>query len=171
MTVSTTTEEFAIDRGFAVGLDETTRGDATFVAQPDQTLDLARLLPFGVGFAPGTRLNLEQPEERYFPFLKLSLIDPVGPTFWAVEPWRLFDDYVIEIPEADVELLQLRDAREVAVLVLISLRGEAPTANVFAPIVINRRTRRAAQVILEDSGYSCAAAIDARTSRSSGGLA
>ena len=161
MTVSTT-EESAINQEFVTGSLE---DGASFLDHPDQIFDLVRLLPFGVGFAPGTRLCSELPDERFLPFLTVSLIDPAGPKFWAVEPWRLFDDYVIEIPEADVELLELEGVDDVAVLVLITLGKDGPTANAFAPIVINRRTRRCAQVILEDSGFSCATPIDSRRAR------
>lgn len=131
----------------------------------DLGIDLARPIPLGVGFAPGTRIRLEWPGEQFEPFLRLVLTDPTGPSFWAVEPGRLFDDYIVAIPEPDVERLELIDQTDVVIFVLVSPGAEAPTVNLFAPIVINRRTKRAMQVILEDSGYGCAVPVTAGTAR------
>ncbi len=131
----------------------------------DRGIDLARPIPFGLGFAPGTRIRLEYPGDQFDPFLRLALTDPSGPCFWAVEPGRLFDDYIVAIPEPDVERLGLVDPDDVVIFVLVSPGRETPTVNLFAPIVINRRTKCGMQVILEESDYSCAVSIDAGTAR------
>ena len=145
-------------RGAEVGLT----GDAT---EEDPGIELVRAIPLGMGFAPGSRMHLEYPGEQFEPFLRLSLTDPVGPNFWAVEPGRLFDDYIVVIPETDVERLGLIDQSDVVIFVLVSPGTEAPTVNLYAPIVINVRTKRAMQVILEESGYACAVPINAGTAR------
>ena len=133
--------------------------------EEDRGIELVRPIPLGIGFAPGSRLRLEYPGEQFDPFLRLALIEPTGPSFWAVEPGRLFDDYIVVIPEADVECLGLIDQSDVVVFVLVSPGREAPTVNLYAPIVINLKTKRAMQVILEESGYACAVPINSGTAR------
>jgi flagellar assembly factor FliW len=65
------------------------------------------------------------------------------------------------VPAEDLRTLELAEDRqpqigsEVVCLAVISVaEGEAPTANLLAPILVNLRTRRALQVIIPESGYS-----------------
>ena len=133
----------------------------------DAGISLARPIPFGFGVAPGSRFRLDIPGEQFAPFFRMTLVEPSGPSFWVVEPGRLFDDYIIAMPEHEVELLELVDATDVFTFVIVSPGHETPTVNLFAPVVVNRKTKMGAQVILEDSGYSCTVPIDAGTSRPS----
>lgn len=146
-------------------IENTGEESAENAGSEDRGLLLARPIPFGFGVAPGTRLSLDYPGEQFDPFLRLSLLEPAGPSFWAVEPGRLFDDYVVEIPEVDVALLDLANESDVVIFVLVSPGKDTPTVNLFAPIIVNRRLKLAAQVILEESGYSCTVAINAGTAR------
>jgi flagellar assembly factor FliW len=128
-------------------------------------IELERPIPFGNAFALGSRLRFEYPGARFEPFAQMHLVDPEGPSFWIVEPGRLFDDYLVAIPEADVASLGLVDASDVLVFVIVAPGDPVPTVNLFAPIVVNRRSLVGAQVILEDSGYACAVPVDAGTAR------
>ena len=131
----------------------------------DRGIELARPLPFGSGVAPGTRFQILYPGERFDPFLKLALIEPDGPNFIVVEPGRLFSDYLIAIPEADAEILELEDPTDVISFVIVTTTRTPATVNLCAPILVNRKTKRGLQAILDDSGYSYAVPINAGTAR------
>jgi flagellar assembly factor FliW len=94
--------------------------------------------------------------EELAPFCRLRAVAPAGVEFIVVPPGLLFPDYTVEVDEETVERLELR-ADEVAVLSIVTLSdATAPTANLLGPIVINRRTGAAAQVVLQGSGYEVA---------------
>lgn len=78
-----------------------------------------------------------------------SLDDP-GLRFLVVPPSAFFPDYAPEIDDDWVERLELRSAEEARVLLVVTPaeRAQDATVNLLAPVVINARTRRAAQVVL-----------------------
>lgn len=75
---------------------------------------------------------------------------PVADAF-AVAP-----DYSLSLPEADARALDLRDTADALVLVVLTVARESGTitANLLAPIVVNRSNRTARQVILDGTSYS-----------------
>jgi flagellar assembly factor FliW len=75
--------------------------------------------------------------------------------FVLVPPGALFPDYTIEIDEQHVDGLGLTSADDVLVLAIVTL-GQPPTANLLGPLVVNRRTRAAAQVVQVQSRYRAA---------------
>ena len=81
--------------------------------------------------------------------------------FLAAAPTAFFPDYEIELDERACEELGLADAADALVLVLLTIGrdADATTANLLAPVVINARTRAAAQVILSGSNWSVRAAV------------
>lgn len=64
-------------------------------------------------------------------------------------PGLLWPDYVVEVDDETVALLELGGAEDAAALVVVNVgeRFEDCTANLFAPIVLNVRSGRAAQVV------------------------
>ena len=129
----------------------------------------ARAISFArplIGFPDDERFVLQALEPRYAPYLALSAVRPGGPRFVVVAPGRIFPDYVIEIPEQDVELLGLADEGVVEVLCLVTRRSDGvPTVNLLGPLVVNQATSVAAQVVLADSGYQAAVPVDAARAR------
>jgi len=82
-------------------------------------------------------------------FTLQSVLDPDLRLVVAAPP-LLFSDYDVELDDQTASRLELTDASDALVLVVMSL-GETlatSTANLMAPIVINSRTRRALQVVL-----------------------
>lgn len=67
----------------------------------------------------------------------------------------LLQGYEFELPDAFVTLLKLQDPGDALVLAILTLQEDPPlvTANLLAPLVVNRRNGLGAQVILENSGY------------------
>jgi len=94
------------------------------------------------------------------PFCRLRATDPPGVEFIVVPPGVLFPDYEVEVDEETVERLELR-AEDASVLSIVTLSddGRAPTANLLGPIVVNRRTGAAAQVVLHGSDFEVAAPL------------
>ena len=83
-----------------------------------------------------------------------SLEDPTL-LFLTMEPYLVFPEYEAEVPEHEAAALGLERPEEAAVLTLVTIspETEAMTTNLMAPIVINTKTRRGRQVIVEGDRY------------------
>ncbi len=101
------------------------------------------------------------PEQRRFALARLDdtgmvcdlrSLDDDGPSFVVVPPAMFFEDYAPEVHEEVVAALGTEHEDELFVLVVLTLgdRADDATANLLAPLVVNHRTRRAAQVVLDD---------------------
>jgi flagellar assembly factor FliW len=137
-------------------------GSATVTAVEEvPELSFVRPLP---GFADLRRFVLvELPaDDGGDPLLfELRSLEEPAVRFLCAAPTAFFPDYVVELEEADCADLDLRDETEALVLVLLTLgRDAAPTtANLLAPVVVNARTRTAAQVILSGTDWPVRAAV------------
>lgn len=89
--------------------------------------------------------SIEQPEIR----------------FMVAVPGAFFPDYEVELDAASCEELGLTDAADALVLVVLTVGPDltGSTANLLAPVVVNARTRAAAQVILSGSDWPVRAAV------------
>ena len=85
------------------------------------------------------------------PFFRLSSLDQPGLDFLVVPPVVFFPDYAPEIGDASAARLGLTDAGDALLLVVLTVGEDAgsATANLMAPVVVNARTREAAQVVVE----------------------
>ncbi|MGV8846769.1 MAG: flagellar assembly protein FliW [Propionicimonas sp.] len=116
---------------------------------------LAPILTFPVGmlgFPNDREYTLERTDDACTMF-RLCSTNPGGPRFLAVAPAVYFADYAPEIPDEAVATLGLTDAEDAVLVSLVSVPKGDPqsaTVNLFAPVVINHRTRVGAQVILGD---------------------
>lgn len=104
------------------------------------------------GFPDARHFVLEALEEGFEPFCTMRSDDMDGLRFVVVPPGAVFENYVIEVPEDDVDRLGLDGAGDALVLVIVTV-SQPPTANLLGPVVINRRTGRARQVVLVGSSY------------------
>jgi flagellar assembly factor FliW len=77
-----------------------------------------------------------------------SVLDPNLRLLVAASP-VFFADYAPEIDEETASKIGLEDAADALVLLVVTVGGSAAdsTANLLAPIVLNSRTRQAAQVL------------------------
>jgi flagellar assembly factor FliW len=116
-------------------------------------------LPQGlIGFKDYTRAELLYlPDHLPFLWLKLSR-GAESVHFIVIEPGGLVAGYAPELFDADAEGLGLKDASEAMVLNIVTLRQHNPldaTINLVGPIVMNRRTRVARQLVIANySQYS-----------------
>lgn len=110
-------------------------------------------VPLGLlGFEGSKEFKLlADPLEAPFAWLQT----PHEPTlsFLIVDPFLLFPEYQPDLSEDDVEFLKLQRPEEAAVFNIVTLRkGGTATINLKGPIVINRQTRIAKQVIPINAG-------------------
>src|SRR6478736_1982272 len=116
-------------------------------------------LPQGlIGFKDYTRAELLYLPD-HLPFLWLKLYRGTESVhFIVIEPGGLVAGYSPELFDADAEGLDLKDAAEAMVLNIVTLRQQNPldaTINLVGPIVMNRRTRVARQLVIANySQYS-----------------
>lgn len=98
-------------------------------------------------------LLLKEPNNP-FAFLQ-SVINP-DLTFVIVDPFTFFEEYTFKLSDEFVQDLQLSDENPPYVYNIVSIRTdiESSTANLLAPIIVNRRTQTAQQFILEKTEYT-----------------
>jgi flagellar assembly factor FliW len=89
-------------------------------------------------------------------FVWLQSIDDPKIALPAADPWQIFPDYEPRMPSYATEALGLHNAEDFTILcvVVVTKDAEEMTMNLMAPIVLNLKTRRARQVMLENSPYS-----------------
>jgi flagellar assembly factor FliW len=108
-------------------------------------------LPAGIiGFPEFQHAELIFSEEE-LPFMRLRDREPGGLTFLVVEPGPLVPGYEAEIMDPDLEFLEIQAPEEVLLLNIATIHERAEvevTLNLVGPIVVNRRTRRARQVVI-----------------------
>jgi flagellar assembly factor FliW len=129
---------------------------ATLIDVP--TLDFAGNL---IGFPQAHRFALVRVAPDNEVLFRLTCLDIEGLEFVAAAPYPFFPEYAPEIDDATAERLELRDADDAMLLVLLTVGPElaSTTANLFAPIIVNVHTRLAAQVTLVNAGYSLKAPL------------
>jgi flagellar assembly factor FliW len=113
-------------------------------------------LPQGIiGFKDYTRAELlYMPDHLPFLWMKLQR-GTESVHFIVIEPGGLIPGYVPELFESDAEALELLNPSEAMLLNIVTLQHQNPmeaTVNLVGPIVMNRRTRVARQLVI--SNYS-----------------
>jgi flagellar assembly factor FliW len=111
-------------------------------------------LPNGlIGLPDITTLEMVQHPECW-PFVTLVSQEPGSMQFLAIEPHDIIADYVLELNDLDAEALGITSAEDAQILNIVTMHSNDPyfvTANLIGPVVINRHTREARQVILMNS--------------------
>jgi flagellar assembly factor FliW len=117
--------------------------------------------PWGMpGFANLRRflaLSLaEQPN-----FVWLQSLEDAAVALPTADPWQIFPNYDPRLPGYATAALELENPDDFTLLcvVVVTNRAQEMTMNLLAPVVVNLKTRRARQVMLENSGYSVREAI------------
>jgi flagellar assembly factor FliW len=92
---------------------------------------------------------------------ELTSLDEGGSDFVVVAPAVFFPDYAPVIDDVAAARLDLHSAEEALLLLVVTLgpRPEDATANLLAPIIVNQRTRAAAQVVLNGQAFPLRATL------------
>jgi flagellar assembly factor FliW len=105
-------------------------------------------MPFGLlGFEQFKHFALvTNPEEQ--PFLWLQAVEEPKLAFLVMSPFVVVPDYQPEIPEEEERALGLQGSNEMLIFNIVTMRGaQQATVNLKGPIVLNRRTLVAKQII------------------------
>jgi len=106
--------------------------------------------PLGLG--PHTDFELDHVADSATLFSLQALTDPDLRLF-VINPGDIVDDYKPVISGAQAEALGIADADDAVLFVIARLAEDGIGVNLLAPIVVNRHTGAAAQLILEGQGY------------------
>lgn len=92
------------------------------------------------------------------PVVLLNSTDEPALSLPAVNPWLVRSDYAPVLGEADRLALAPESEADLQWLAVLNIQPEplVMTANLLGPLVVNRRTGQARQVILSNSGYAAA---------------
>lgn len=76
--------------------------------------------------------------------------------FPLLEPFLFYPEYGFELPDADADALGLKAPEDALIRCVLTLHDDAEqtTANLVAPVVLNRRTRKGRQVVLQGTNLS-----------------
>jgi flagellar assembly factor FliW len=107
------------------------------------------------GFVGLKRFVLTSLDETGSPISELRSLERPEIRFVVAMPGVFFSDYAIELDDQDCDTLGLEEEADALILTVLTLGKDAAstTANLLAPMVINARTRDAAQVILTGSDW------------------
>jgi len=113
--------------------------------------------PEGIpGFEEERQFVIVNNEDEQNPFHWLQSVNNPNLAFVIVNPFIIFSDYTIDLPETVQDRLKIKDEKDVAVysIVVVPEDIKKMTANLLGPIIINVRERLGKQVILNDSRYT-----------------
>jgi flagellar assembly factor FliW len=113
------------------------------------------------GFPNAHRFDLAPWGPAGSPFMMLTSADDPEVGFVVVPPWVFYPDYEFELDNGTAERLNLTQAEDAVVFAVVTLRDvpSDSTLNLLGPIVVNRFSHEAAQVVLPSAGYSVRAPL------------
>jgi flagellar assembly factor FliW len=114
----------------------------------------AKIINFPLGIPGFTNLKRYILLDYKDPIRWLHAVDDPDIAFIVTEPFGLFPEYSLTIEDDVEEFLEIRDAAETVVLVILNVADNRLNANLKAPIIVNTSKLKATQIILEDDRYS-----------------
>lgn len=117
--------------------------------------------PWGVPGFPSLRRWIAVSLSSQPSFVWLQSLDDLNVALPTCDPWSIFTDYDPRLPAYAVAALEIANPADFTVLcvVVAGENAEEMSMNLMAPIVINLRTGRGRQVMLENSRYPVKQAI------------
>lgn len=112
--------------------------------------------PWGIPGFPTLRNWLPLNLDSHPSFVWLQSLDDHAVALPAIDPWLVFEDYDPKLPAYAFTSLEIREAVDFATLciVVVTPNADEMTINLMAPVVINLRTRKGRQIMLDGSTYS-----------------
>lgn len=105
-----------------------------------------------IGFENQKRFILLM-DTKKTPLWWFQCIDDPSVAFVVMNPYVIKPDYAPVFLEGDLELLDIKNPQDIALLSIVTVRSMPlrVTANLRAPILINSENRAAGQVVLDDA--------------------
>ena len=97
------------------------------------------------------------PYEEGSPYMFLQSLQTPDLAFLMTVPFIFFPDYEFTIEDDVEQELALTSPEDVLIYTILTLSGQDIrdlTANLMAPVVINAKTRKAKQVVLDKGSYT-----------------
>jgi len=90
--------------------------------------------------------------------------------FVTTNPYLFISDYTFDLDESTVEALNIASEEDIIVLTIVTVKEpfNASTVNLKAPVIINKKSNKAKQCILEKSDYPIRYSIDAQMQKAKG---
>lgn len=109
-----------------------------------------------LGFEDEKQFIIIKNEDEENPFEWLQSVTNPDLAFVIVDPFLVYPNYDIVIPETAQEKLKINDQKEVNVysIVVVPEDMEKMTTNLLGPIIANINQRLGKQVILDDDRYT-----------------
>ena len=124
-----------------------------FSKQLDVVLESEIKFPEGISAFEDYKNFTFRKEPRLKPFIYMhSSLDPEV-SFVCVDPFILNPSYVIKVNEETKSKLDIEDINDLIALCLVSVGRDmyTTTANLMSPILINARSLKAEQIIMEEA--------------------
>jgi flagellar assembly factor FliW len=112
--------------------------------------------PWGLPGFPTLQKWLPLNLDSHPTFVWLQSLDDVSVALPAVDPWMVFENYDPKLPAYAFTSLEIREAGDFATLCVVVVTANAAemTINLMAPVIINLRTKKGRQIMLDGSSYS-----------------
>ncbi len=113
-------------------------------------------LPQGLIGFPELKKYVLLDHDRDSPFKWLQSLDEGGIAFVIINPLLFKSDYFVEVTDAEVSDLALKDEKDAVISVIITIPSDPNnmTANLKAPLIFNLQNRLGKQIILNKSEYT-----------------
>lgn len=108
-----------------------------------------------IGFEHCTRYVLLQ-DRPDTAFKWMQSVDDPDVAFFVINPNDFFSDYEAELTDEQAKSLELSDPSESVMFTTVTIDRDynKATTNLVGPIVLNLRTMRASQIVLQDDRYT-----------------
>ncbi|WP_421101419.1 flagellar assembly protein FliW, partial [Sporosarcina psychrophila] len=90
--------------------------------------------------------------------------------FVTANPYLFTNDYSFNLDESTIEALSIKSEEDLIVLTIVTVKEpfNASTVNLKAPVIINTKSKKAKQCILENADYPIRYSIDAQMQKDKG---
>jgi len=113
-------------------------------------------LPSGLIGFPELKRYVLLDHDKDSPFKWLQSLDDGAIAFVLINPLLFKPDYMVEVTEAEVTDLELKNEEDAVISVIITIptNPQNMTANLKAPLVFNLQNRRGKQLVLSNPAYT-----------------
>ena len=112
-------------------------------------------IPAGLfGFEQYTKYALV--DSDYEPFLWLQSCEDPNLAFLIVDPFLICSEYETDIDDASLKKIGITKPEDIIIMTIVTVPhdGSAITANFQGPLVINKKNKKALQIILNDNRWT-----------------